>query len=252
MTSVLRSTSPVLCVALLFALAGCGGPQPGSTVTTEINDPYENSNRSVHELNLKIDQAVFGPASKGVSGVVPPPIQDSIGYFARNFSMPAVTVNALLQGDLKVAGQSLARFAINSTVGFAGLADPATDFKVPQTDTDFGATLHSWGVGEGAYVELPFFGPSTQRDAVGSLVTFFSNPLLYVFPSNGIWIGLGVEIVGQVTDRGRFSDTVDSILYDSADSYAQTRLIYLQNRRFELGDAAAEEDDPFDLDTEGF
>jgi len=42
-------------------------------------------------------------------------------------------------------------------------------------------------------------------------------------------------------------------LYDSADSYAQSRLLYLQNRRFELGqDASAADIDPFEIDTSGF
>jgi phospholipid-binding lipoprotein MlaA len=41
--------------------------------------------------------------------------------------------------------------------------------------------------------------------------------------------------VSRVRDRDRFAATVDSVLYESADSYAQSRLIYLQNRRFRLG-----------------
>ena len=34
--------------------------------------------------------------------------------------------------------------------------------------------------------------------------------------------------------RGNYSYSLDSILYDSADSYEQTKFIYLQARRFEL------------------
>jgi phospholipid-binding lipoprotein MlaA len=43
-----------------------------------------------------------------------------------------------------------------------------------------------------------------------------------------------------------FSETVESILYDSADSYAQARLLYLQNRRFELGQGAGGADAKFE------
>ena len=36
-----------------------------------------------------------------------------------------------------------------------------------------------------------------------------------------------------------YGDLVDSVLYDSADSYAQARLLYLEKRRFQLGGATA-------------
>ena len=60
-------------------------------------------------------------------------------------------------------------------------------------------------------------------------------------------------MTSSLSDRGRYAETIDSVLYESADSYAQARLIYLQNRRFELGDeGSGDEIDPFALDTEGF
>ena len=111
-----------------------------------------------------------------------------------------------------------------------------------------------WGAGEGAYIELPLLGPSNQRDSVGLLVDFFTNPLSYVgLDSPEKYFSAGTRIARGLSTRGRFSDTVDSVLYDSADSYAQGRLIGSQNRRFELGDEdATAEIDPFALDTEGF
>ena len=50
----------------------------------------------------------------------------------------------------------------------------------------------------------------------------------------------GAKMAGKIADRGRYSDLTDSVLYESADSYAQTRLLYLQNRRFELGQTSNE------------
>ncbi len=240
-------------VALVLSLAGCATQDPAAKAAGEVFDPYENTNRSVHKLNLAVDRFAFRPASKGYVAIVPAPIVTSFSHFAENLSMPGQAVNALLQGNPKLAGQALARFALNTTIGFLGLANPASDFNLPEVNTDFGQTLAVWGVGEGAYVELPLYGPSTARDATGIVVDFFTNPIGYARNNPADNISIYAEIVRRMGNRGRYSDTVDSILYESADSYAQARLLYLQNRRFELGETAEiSEIDPFELDTEGF
>ncbi|MGR3761633.1 MlaA family lipoprotein [Roseobacteraceae bacterium NS-SX3] len=244
-----------LCALLLAGIpAGCATQSPESRAAGEVFDPYEGTNRAIHQFNLGVDRVAFRPAAKGYVTIVPDPMVTSFSYFAENLSMPGQMVNALLQGNLREAGAALARFAINSTVGIAGLSDPASEFKIPRVDTDFGETLHVWGVREGAYVELPLYGPSTARDAVGVVVDFFTNPISYAGQNKADNIGVYAEVVRRLGDRGRYSDTIDSILYESADSYAQSRLIYLQNRRFELGQSEepAGEINPFELDTEGF
>ena len=245
----------LLIVTALFSagvLSGCASRTPEQKASGEIFDPYENTNRAIHSFNVGLDKALFRPASKGYVAIVPEPIVDSFNHFADNLSMPSVMVDSLLQGRFKQAGIALARFSINSTVGFLGLADPASDFEIPEVDTDFGETLHVWGFDEGAYVELPFYGPSTARDAVGVVVNLFTNPLDYADapPKN---IGLYAQVVKRMGDRGRYSDSVDAVLYESADSYAQSRSIYLQNRRFELeGDNTDLYISPDEISTEGF
>lgn len=246
-----RRAAVLLCVA--GSLAACTASGPSSVQPDGINDPYEAQNRRVHAFNRGLDRAIVRPAAIGYSTVLPDEIEDSIGNFARNLGEPSVVVNSLLQGDFEGAGISTVRFVTNSILGIFGLFDVATDFKLPQHDTDFGETLYVWGVGEGAYLELPVLGPSTARNATGKLVDLFTNPLSYTVDSPEQYYGTVAGAASGLSRRGRFSDTVDSILYESADSYAQARLIWLQNRRFELGDAgAAAEIDPFALDTEGF
>lgn len=238
---------------LCSVLSACASRPTDLRESGEVFDPYEGTNRSIHAFNRGVDRVAFRPASKGYVTVVPAPMVTSFSNFAENLSMPGRFVNALLQGDLKVAGNALARFTMNSTIGFAGLADPATEFEVPEVDTDFGETLHVWGFDEGAYVELPLFGPSTSRDAVGIVVDFFTNPIGYAENLPADNIETYAEIVRRMGNRGNYSDTVDAILYESADSYSQSRLIYLQNRRFQLGQSdEASEIDPFELNTEGF
>ncbi len=112
----------------------------------------------------------------------------------------------------------------------------ATEMEMPvPTEADFGQTLYTWGVSEGAYGEIPIVGPATNRRAAGMLVDLFTNPLSYVLPDPEKYYGTGASIASRLSDRGRYSDTVDSILYESADSYSQLQSLYYQNRRFRLG-----------------
>jgi phospholipid-binding lipoprotein MlaA len=237
-----RLTIALPALTLIGMLSACAAQTDEQRASGEIFDPYEDTNRKIHEFNKVIDKNLFRPASSGYVSVIPEPMVISFTNFSENLSMPGDVVDALLQGDFRTAGNGVARFAINSTVGFLGLADPATDFKIPQVDTDFGETLHVWGFGEGAIVELPFYGPSTTRDAIGIVANFFTNPITFA-PTRPIKnIGVYAELLERMGDRGNYSDTVDSILYESADSYAQARIIYLQNRRFEL---AGDDDDAY-------
>jgi phospholipid-binding lipoprotein MlaA len=102
-------------------------------------------------------------------------------------------------------------------------------------------------MGEGAYMELPFLGPSTERDALGKVVDLALDPTRLFIPHNKAWIVTASHVGAKIGDRGRYSETVDSVLYDSADGYAQARLLYLEHRRHDLGQttAASEFEDPY-------
>lgn len=238
-------------LALSF-LAACGAGHDRDP-SDGIHDPYEDANRKTHAFNKTLDRALVRPAARGYSSILPDEIEDSVGHFATNLGQPSVAVNSLLQGDLRGTGIATSRFLINTVLGIGGLFDAASDFGVEEHDTDFGETLYVWGVGEGPYVELPVLGPSSARETTGWVVDLFTNPLSYALDSPEKYYSTGASVAKRLSDRGRYSDTVDSILYESADSYAQARLIYMQNRRFELGaEDASAEIDPFELDTEGF
>jgi len=211
-----------------------------------IVDPYEDTNRKIHAFNRGLDKALIKPASNAYGVVVPAPIKQGVSNFASNAALPQMFVNNLLQGDIEGAGQNFFRFAANTVFGFAGLLDPATDMGVLEKDTNFGQTLAVWGVGEGAYVELPFLGPSTQRDATGKVVDLFTNPLSHQLKDPERYFPPTANVAARFGDRYRYSDTIDSILYDSADSYAQTRLVYLQASRFDLGTQDGASTDPYE------
>lgn len=218
-------------MVLATTLTACAAPE----VAQGINDPYETQNRAVHEANKTIDRTVLKPLSGGYGNGVPAPVRQGVGNFAGNLSLPGSIVNDILQANIDDAVSNGVRLLINTTFGIGGLFDPATAWGLPARDSDFGETLHVWGFAEGHYVELPLLGPSTKRDAIGSVVDLFTNPLSYMSPSPERYAGPVSSAVSKVGDRYRFGDTIDAILYDSADSYAQARLLYVESRRFELG-----------------
>lgn len=232
---LLRALRPVLLlggVALLAACAGAPGPDG-------MNDPYEPTNRKVHEFNRSVDRALLRPVANGYGSVLPQPVQRAVGNVADTLDVPGDIVNNLLQGRIDHVAENTLRLGVNLTAGLLGTIDVATAMGLPDRSTDFGETLHVWGVGEGVYVERPFLGPSTARDATGGLVDLALNPVRLALPQREAVAANSIGLLSLLGDRDQFSDTVDSILYDSADSYAQSRLLYLQNRRFELGQDAA-------------
>lgn len=237
MTDPLRPSAALLIAAI--AVTACSRAEPGA----EFNDPFEVQNRAVHEANKDVDRTLFGsPDSNGVVPTLPKPLADGLSNVAGNLRGPSNIVNSILQGRPEPVISNAFRFLINSTVGLAGLFDPATAIGLPKDDTDFGETLAVWGVPEGAYLEIPLLGPSTERDMAGKIVDAFLDPVGNLVDAPESDYITGVRLGGRIGDRQRFADTYESILYDSADSYAQARLLYLQNRRFELG----QEEDVFD------
>lgn len=234
-------------IVALATLSACTTPDGTEVSQDGIFDPHEEHNRRTHAFNKDVDRAILRPVATSYSTVVPDGIEDNVSHFANNLSVPGAIVNQVLQGDLNNATRNLVRFSINSTFGFAGLADVASDWGLPERDADFGQTLAVWGVPQGAYVELPLLGPSTERATAGMVVDLVLDPLNALHPADAE-IARNGKVLAGVGARGRFAETVDSILYDSADSYAATRDIYLQNRAFELGKAGVEEDiaaDPY-------
>lgn len=238
---VARVRPAVGCVAIFCVLSACAAPIPPAG----INDPDEAKNREIHAFNVALDKSLVRPISQGY-GKIPVPVQRGVSNFSGNLDLPGEVVNHVLQGRPGPALQNTLRFAVNTVVGIGGLFDPATAIGIPEEETDFGETLHVWGAGEGAYVVLPVLGASTERDAVGTIVDIVMNPVSRLVPSPESYIGTAAKVGSKLGDRGRFAATIDSILYGSADGYAQMRLLYLEKRRYELGQTGGVSDDNFE------
>ena len=216
--------------AAALAIPACSVPSEEGA----IQDPYESFNRVTHTFNKGADRVLIRPLSQAYGTTVPNPVRRSLSNVAAHLDEPKSVANHVLQGDIESAGQSFFRFLVNSTVGVAGLFDPAAgSFGLERRQTGFGDTLAAWGAREGAYLELPFAGPSTERDFAGLVVDVATNPVSYISSDVAI-LNTASTIPARLNVRYEFRDTVDSVLHDSADSYAQLRLSYTQNRKFKL------------------
>jgi phospholipid-binding lipoprotein MlaA len=235
---------PTFLICAALSVSACARPGPEGA----FYDPLEPQNRAVHGFNKAFDRALVSPASEAYGSVVPDQAQKMVINVAANLTMPNRLVNNLLQFDFPGAAVTTLRFVANTIFGLGGLIDVATDFQLPNDDTDFGETLHVWNVGEGAYVELPFFGGSTARDTVG-LVTdiMLLDPLGTFLPDRGDKLRLGIWTADKLGDRHQYADVIDELLYNSADSYVTERSYYLQNRRYQLSNGLSEADleDPY-------
>jgi phospholipid-binding lipoprotein MlaA len=224
-----RSLVPVVSLFLILALVGCAE----NPSTTE-NDPFESTNRVVFDANDALDKAVALPVAQAYVDVVPEFARNGVHNFLANLDLPATFANDVLQGEIDRAGQTLARLAINTTVGVGGLMDVGAELDIPAHTEDFGQTLAVYGVEEGPYLVLPLLGPSNPRDAVGMGADVFFDPLTYArYDGQTFWSVL--RFVGEVIDtRSRNIDSLDAVERGSIDYYAALRSLYRQQRNNEI------------------
>ncbi len=227
-----------------LALSACSSPGPEG----EFYDPLEPQNRAIHGFNKSVDKTLIRPAANAYGEVVPAPAKYVVTSFSDNLAMPNRFINNVLQFNIEGAAITTLRFVSNTLIGLGGLLDVATVLGLPDEDTDFGETLSVWQVGEGAYVELPMFGPNTARGTVGLVAdSLLLDPLGFIIPNREKTIRTGVWALDKLGDRHQYSDVIDEMLYNSPDSYVTERSYYLQNRRFRLSKELSEADleDPY-------
>jgi len=216
------------CLALV-CLTGCATPPPG-----DADDPLEAVNRRTQIGFLWIDDHLLHPASDAYVDAVPRGVRRSLRNALANLGLPQVMLNDLLQGNLALSATALGRFLVNSTAGIGGLFDVATDLDLKPHEADFGQTLGVWGVGEGPYLFLPFFGPSNPRDAAGLALGIVTNPAMLLGGREA-----AVAITGEVgfaaLDRrpGR-GEVLDRMRRESFDFYVSLRSVYRQNRLYRI------------------
>lgn len=211
----MRLFTHLIFVFVLLSLGACAttqpdvGDQPAQIEVSDVlhsgdeiavrafYDPWEGYNRWMYNFNARFDRYVFLPAVNVYRAILPEIARTGIHNFFSNLGEFRNLANSVLQGKVNQSGRTLGRLVVNSTLGIGGLMDPATGFGLYHQREDLGQTLGHWGIGPGPYFVLPILGPSTLRDAPGSIVDRVYHPVYEPYPwlvdiKSGEALALGV------------------------------------------------------------
>lgn len=224
-----RIAHPIVVAALTGALAACAVSPPRT------DDPLQNFNRKMFAFNQTADKVAIRPVAKAYVKVTGDKERVLISNFFANLRAPVTIINEVLQGRPGPALQSTGRFVINSTVGFLGVFDPASDMKLTAHPTDFGVTLAHWGVPEGPYLVLPFIGPTTARDVWRLPVDSYFDPMGWYARNHDFrWHAQYAPSLFYLMTLRASALPLDPILDSSYDPYAFMRDAYRQHRLYEI------------------
>jgi phospholipid-binding lipoprotein MlaA len=212
-------------LAVAAAVSGCA--------TTGQKDPYEKFNRSMFEFNDAIDRNALKPAATVYKRVLPSFVQTGVNNFFGNLADVWSSANNLMQGKGEAGMSDFTRVAMNTTFGFGGLLDIASEAGLKKHGEDFGQTLGYWGVPSGPYLMLPLLGPSTVRDTAALPVDIYADPWGYGVSSNVQVAGTIVRVVDQ---RAVYLDASNLMEEAALDRYEFIRDGYLQQRQNKVFD----------------
>ncbi|MFL2807424.1 MAG: VacJ family lipoprotein [Paracoccaceae bacterium] len=232
----------IFLIAFFTLITGCVSTADHNST---IPDPLEKINRSTHEFNKSIDSSIILPVSDAYGSITPESIRNILSNFSSNLSEPLRFINHTLQGNLLEAGKTSIRFGLNTTFGIAGIFDVASYLEIYHEDTNFDTTLKTWNLSTGPYLELPFLGPSSLRGSIGTLIDFSLDPIGSNINSAynvAYYSTRGFDVLNL---RYEFKDTIQSVLYESFDSYESGKNYYLQ--RVEGVSSENSEDELFEL-----
>ncbi len=239
-----------LILGLVIGLSGCAttkGPS-GSQEASNKADPYENFNRKVFGFNNNVDTYVAKPISNTYKAVTPDFMQTGVSNFFNNLKNINVILNDVFQAKFEQSGRDTRRFLMNSTLGMAGLFDVAKTVGLEQNDEDFEQTLAVWGVPQGTYFVLPFWGPVTTRGIPGGVFDAAANPSTYL----GVGLPIAsVQMLSLVNTRASAEGALKFIDEAALDPYVFTRESFLQWRNHLASDGKTDaSSDMTDIDAD--
>ena len=241
----MRKITLIFLLSFFFSITANAGTDGKNSLSAKnkpesVKDCFEKVNRGIFAFNQALDNTIFEPLAKGYRHI-PSPIRTGTGNAMGNLANLVTVPNNLLQGELKAAAVNSLRFVVNTTVGILGIFDPASAMGFQKEEKeDYGQTLGRWGMGPGCYVVLPIFGPSTVRDAAGTVASFVggdpwfnvtvANDTSY-FNESDFYITRGTS---GIDFRAKNIESFDSIEENSIDFYASIRSLYLQDRQHKI------------------
>ncbi len=219
-------------LVIFFAtvLVGCASIPAG--VAPSPNDPWESFNRSIFDFNEGLDAYVLKPVVSGYRFVLPEFVREGIYNFFSNYNDIYTALNNLLQGNPSYAFNDLMRVVVNTTFGLGGFIDMATPGGLEKHKEDWGQTFGVWGIPSGPYVVLPFFGPSSVRDAFGTTADLETDYLFKYIPN----VGLRNSITGLrvINARNTYYEAGDLLDGAAIDKYSFMRDAYIQRRQYQI------------------
>jgi phospholipid-binding lipoprotein MlaA len=244
------------------ANAGTDGNEELSKSNNSANECFEGFSRAMFKFNHGLDKVIFKPVAKGYRAL-PSPIRKGTGNVVDNLRSLLTLTNNVLQGELGRAGNTAARFGINTTAGILGIFDPATKLGFEdQGKEDFGQTLGAWGAKSGCYFVLPVLGPTTTRDAIGLVGNTLIDPVYQITHNTEIRNGVvGNENysehnyyyyrgTGAIDFRAKNIESFESLEENSIDLYASLKSLYLQNRAKKIANSTSTVETQNDSDWE--
>lgn len=235
---------------LICALVACA--PVGAFSQEEVPDPWESTNRAIFSFNDTLDVHILEPVARTYDENMPPPFKIGVTNFFRNLRYPRYLVSDLLQLKFTQALEHTGRFLMNTTFGVAGLIDVAKHVGLEDHQEDIGTALGYHGVGTGAYMVLPLFGPSNVRDTVGFVFDFALDPLFfinYVVTPEPLdaWTSISATSVKYVEKRAGLLEAIEAGKESSVDYYLFAKSAYQQYRQGLIYDGDAPEEGEEDI-----
>ncbi len=226
-------------LAAALAAGGCatttvaGEPNGDAAPRRAKVDPLEGMNRAVFAFNEVLDDVLLEPVARGYVKVVPEVFRWMVTNALNNLADVRIAFNQLLQAKPLLAGSDLLRFGINTTFGFGGVADIATELGLERHNEDFGQTMGRWGIANGPYLVLPLFGPSTLRDGLGLAVDVNTSPVVALYRED---LANGILALWIIDTRAGLLKATGLLEGAALDKYLFMRDGYLQRRRYLIWD----------------
>ena len=194
-----------------------------------IPDPFIEMNTGLYHFNDKMYFWLLKPVARGYRYIIPQELRQAIVNVFYNIRFPVRFINCLLQGKVRKSGAEFGQFFINTTAGFLGLANVAANYpELQPAKEDLGQTFAVWGFDNGAYLTLPFLGPSSLRDGLGRLGDIFLDPIWWV-PVD-IWTSIAIRAGEAVNETSLRIGEYEALKEAAIDPYVMIRNAYVQNR----------------------
>lgn len=145
------------------------------------HDKYEKINRKVFNFNLGLNKYAIRPVHILWCSIIPEYGIERIQSAYKNIEYPKRLISSLIQKDFKSSGTETVRFLTNTTLGVAGMFDPAKKFfNLEPVNEDMEQALTKCKCNSGSYLVLPVMNGTTARGIAGKILDTSLNPTTYV------------------------------------------------------------------------